>query len=132
MALRRPRMSQKLKHEISDRSGHYMFDAWMTYLETMGKMWPVKLDMIKADHEGDWAQVDRLKPEIQKIANEAKRPMTEALRWRVLADQLYEQNKDFRQQEDEKCSKDPIRFFNHWCFTSDPRLPPLGLPAMIP
>ena len=117
---------------VKERKDEYVCNAMIRYLETMCDLWPIKLRMLKADQTGDWALVDEIKKEIQPVIERAKRPLSEALFWRLKAKELYESNEEFRKKEDDLCSKDFVRFINHWCYTSDPRLPPFGLPSMLP
>lgn len=118
--------------KVPDRTGQFVYDEWLKFLEIMRDVWPVRLAMLKADQAGDLGEVDKLRPDLQAVAQRARKPLAEALKWRLAASLAYEKNEEFRKQEDEACSKDPVRFINHWCFTSDPRLAPLGINPMIP
>ena len=124
-------MSQQ-EFVVKDRSNEYVWSAGIRFLETLAELWPIKLRMLKADQAGDWALVDEIKLEMKPIVKRAERPLNEALFWRIKAQEVYEENEEVRVKENEMCSKDFARFIINWCYTSDPRLPPLGLPNMIP
>lgn len=117
---------------VPDRSGEFVVNAMTKFLETMADLWPIKLRMLKADQDGDLALMDEIKPEIIPVVKRAEKPLKDALLWRIRARQLYESDEAFREQENKQCSEDFARFINHWCYTSDPRLPPIGLPSMLP
>lgn len=118
--------------KVPDRNNEYVVSAMIRFLECLADLWPIKLRMLQADQAGDLALLDMIKPEIKPVVEKAKTPLKEALLWRVRARELYEKNEAFREQENAQCSTDFVRFINHWCYTSDPRLPPIGLPNMLP
>lgn len=117
---------------VMERSEKYVCNASIRFLETLCELWPIKLRMLKADQAGEWGEVDVIKQEMAPIVQHAKRPLNEMLLWRVRAKELYEINDKVRKNENDLCSKNFARFINNWCYTVDPRLPPIGLPAMIP
>lgn len=118
--------------EVRERNDNYICNAGIRFLETLCELWPIKVQMLKADQAGQWDLVNQGREEMQPIIERAKQPLADALRWRYLAKQLYETNKTVRTKENEECAKDFVRFINCWCYTSDPRLPPIGLPSMLP
>lgn len=118
--------------DVRERTNEYVCVEGIKFLETLSELWPVRLAMIKAEQDEDKLLIDELRKGIPPIVEKAKIPLVNTLRWRLLSKQLYEKNEQVRKKENEECSKDFVRFINHWCYTSDPRLPPLGLPSMVP
>jgi phage terminase large subunit len=118
--------------EVKDRSKEFIYCKGIEFLETICDIWPVKLAMLKAEQSDDWDAFNDAKVLIEPIVKKAQGPLTEALKWRYLARELYESDADFRTKENADCAVDFVRFINNWCFTSDPRMPPLGLPSMLP
>lgn len=120
------------KYAAKDRSGEYVYNAGIRFLETLNQLWPIKLEMLKADQSGEFDRVEEIKLRMRPVVESAKKPLSEALLWRIRAREVYETNMELRERENKACSEDYIRFINNWCYTSDPRLPPIGLPNMIP
>lgn len=118
--------------EVQERSDEFVCNAGIRFLEILCELWPVKLKMLKADQAGEWQKVEEIRQEISPIVDRAKVPLSEALRWRFLTKCLYEENSAIREQENKDCSRSFVQFINHWCYTSDPRLPPIGLPNTLP
>jgi phage terminase large subunit len=127
---KRKKMNQK-SYEVNERTAQICQES-IAFLEALCELWPIKLQMLKAEQAGEWDEVDLIKPEMIPIIERAKTHLTIMLRWRLLARELYETNAEVRAKEDNLCSNDFVRFINTYCYTSDPRLPPLGLPGIIP
>lgn len=104
----------------------------MLYLETMCGVWPVRLRILKAKQAGDLYAAAEIAKDLSPIIIKARKPLNEALFWRYKAKELYEARPEFRADEDRRIAKDFVRFINHWCYTSDPRIVSFGLPSMLP
>jgi phage terminase large subunit len=118
--------------DVKERDNEFYWKHGIEFLEVLCDLWPIKLKMLNADLSGDWDAITEIRKEIPPIIERAKKPLNQVLYWRLLAKQLYETNETVRTKENEACSKDFAYFINHWCYTSDPRLPPFGLPSMLP
>lgn len=117
---------------VKERPNEFACQKSIEFLETLCDIWPVKLEMVRAEQNNNWELVDLLKKEFKPIVEKSQGPLAELLRWRYLAKELYDSNAEVRAVENEACKNDVVRFINNWCFTSDPRLPPLGLPNLLP
>lgn len=117
---------------VKERTNEYVWRSMIEYHETMRELWPVKLRLLKADRNQDVIASQEIRKEIQPIIDRAKKPLSNALLWRIRAKEAYTQREDVRKNENDRCRKDFIRFINSWCFTSDPRIVSFGLPSMLP
>lgn len=118
--------------EVKERTSEPICVKHIKFLECLADTWPIKLEMLKAEQNNDFELAEDLKKEFIPVVNKAKPFLNEILSIRLLTYKLYMQNKKFREQENERCAEDFIHWVNYWVWTSDPRLPPIGLPNEIP
>lgn len=107
----------------------------LNFLTSLSQLWPLTLERKILMEERGFDALDRLKAldEQQKLQCDiAMRHLKATYQCRLLRYNSYEQSAEFRAQEDALCRGNFIHWIDWWAFTEDPRLPPLGLPSMIP
>lgn len=118
--------------EVHERVNEPMCAYGMKFLETLSSLWPIQLASFQAEQVGDFDTVDRLREDEKPIVENAKKYLSTALMYRLATVDFYDKYAKIREREDERCKNDFAYFINYYCWTSDPRMPALGLPAELP
>lgn len=118
------------EHAASQKDGPNIQESHLIFMETLAKIWPLTLE--RKHRMSRRENCDSLNDEQGLLVDEAEMWYKRTLWIRSMMMRLYNDSPNHRASYDAKSCEDPIWWIDHFAWAFDPRLPPIGLKAIVP